>query len=60
MYISTQGNENGVFVARSEAGNEMVPVSWREFRDVVTGGREGRKVARPGVGGGWGGCGREG
>jgi exosome complex component CSL4 len=46
-YISTAGNEFGVVVATSEQGNAMVPVSWKEMRDVVTGIGEGRKVARP-------------
>jgi len=46
-YLSTARNEFGVLMARSEDGNPMVPVSWREFRDEVTGKREGRKVAKP-------------
>ncbi|KAJ9613544.1 exosome 3'-_5 exonuclease subunit ski4 (Csl4) [Cladophialophora chaetospira] len=46
-YVSTAGNEFGVVVATSEAGNAMVPVSWREMRDVVTGIGETRKVAKP-------------
>ena len=46
-YISTAGNEFGVVVATSEAGNAMVPVSWREMRDVVTAAAEARKVAKP-------------
>ena len=46
-YISTAGNEFGVVVARSGAGNAMVPASWKEMRDVVTGSGEGRKVAKP-------------
>jgi exosome complex component CSL4 len=46
-YISTAGNELGVVIARSEAGNAMVPVSWREMKDVVTGKGESRKVAKP-------------
>lgn len=46
-YISTAGNEFGVVVARSEAGNAMVPASWKEMRDVVTGKAEPRKVAKP-------------
>jgi exosome complex component CSL4 len=46
-YISTAGNELGVVIARSEAGNAMVPVSWREMKDVVTGKGEARKVAKP-------------
>ena len=46
-YLSTAGNELGVVMAGSEGGNQMVPVSWREFQDEVTGGRERRKVAKP-------------
>lgn len=46
-YLSTAKNELGVVMARSEAGNQMVPVSWREFMDQETGTRETRKVAKP-------------
>jgi len=46
-YISTAGNEFGVVVATSEEDNAMVPASWKEMRDVVTGKGEGRKVAKP-------------
>lgn len=47
-YLSTARNELGVIMARSEVGgNMMVPVSWMEFMDPVTGGRERRKVAKP-------------
>jgi exosome complex component CSL4 len=46
-YVSTAGNEFGVVVATSEEDNAMVPASWREMRDVVTGKGEGRKVAKP-------------
>lgn len=46
-YVSTAGNEFGVIVATSEADNAMVPVSWREMKDVVTGSGEARKVAKP-------------
>lgn len=46
-YISTAGNEYGVVVATSDAGNAMVPASWREMKDVVTGQGESRKVAKP-------------
>jgi exosome complex component CSL4 len=46
-YISTAGNEYGVVVARSDAGNAMVPASWKEMRDIVTGKAEPRKVAKP-------------
>jgi len=46
-YVSTAGNEFGVVVATSESGNTMVPINWREMKDVVTGKGEGRKVAKP-------------
>ena len=46
-YISTAGNDFGVVVARSEDRNAMVPASWKEMRDVVTGKGEPRKVAKP-------------
>lgn len=31
----------------SEEGNTMVPISWKEFKDTVTGKTETRKVAKP-------------
>lgn len=46
-YISTAGNDFGVVVARSEAGNPLVPASWKEMKDVKTGKGEMRKVAKP-------------
>jgi exosome complex component CSL4 len=46
-YVSTSENEFGVVVARSEEGRLMFPVSWREFRDPVTGRAEPRKAAKP-------------
>ena len=46
-YISTAGNELGVLIAKSEVGNAMVPTSWKEMKDVVTGKGESRKVAKP-------------
>lgn len=46
-YISTVGNELGVAVAVSEDGNAMLPASWKEMRDVITGKFEARKVAKP-------------
>ena len=46
-YLSTAGNELGVVMAVSEWGNQMVPVSWREFLDEEMGVREARKVAKP-------------
>lgn len=46
-YVSTSENEFGVVVARSEEGRLMFPVSWKEFRDPVTGRAEARKAAKP-------------
>ena len=46
-YLSTARNDLGVVMARSEAGNMMFPVSWKEMRDPLTGKGESRKVARP-------------
>ena len=46
-YVSTAGNEYGVVVATSEDGNAMIPASWKEMRDVVSGVGEARKVAKP-------------
>ncbi|OAA40320.1 exosomal core protein CSL4 [Metarhizium rileyi] len=46
-YLSTASNELGVIMATSEAGNDMVPVSWKEYKDPETGLSELRKVARP-------------
>ncbi|PYI00662.1 putative exoribonuclease [Aspergillus sclerotiicarbonarius CBS 121057] len=46
-YITTARNDLGVVMARSDAGNMMFPVSWKEMRDPVTGVAELRKVARP-------------
>lgn len=46
-YISTAGNDYGVVIARSESGNPMIPASWKEMRDTVTGKGESRKVAKP-------------
>ncbi|KAK7181339.1 exosome component 1 [Paraphaeosphaeria sporulosa] len=46
-YLSTAKNELGVVVARGEGGEVLVPVSWREVRDLRTGRREARKVAKP-------------
>jgi exosome complex component CSL4 len=34
-------------MATSEAGNDMVPVSWKEFKDPIMGLAESRKVAKP-------------
>lgn len=46
-YLSTASNALGVVMATSEAGNAMYPVSWKEFRDPITGLSEARKVAKP-------------
>jgi len=45
--LGTARNELGVLLARSERGTAMVPVSWKEFCDPVTGRLEARKVAKP-------------
>ncbi|KAK3944174.1 putative exsome 3 [Diplogelasinospora grovesii] len=46
-YLSTAKNELGVIMATSEAGNTMIPISWKEYRDPETGISELRKVAKP-------------
>lgn len=46
-YVSTSENEFGVVVARSEEGRLMFPVSWKEFRDPISGRGEARKAAKP-------------
>ena len=46
-YVTTARNDLGVLIAKSEFRNQMVPVSWKEFKDPVTGMKEGRKVAKP-------------
>jgi exosome complex component CSL4 len=46
-YLSTASNELGVIMATSEAGNDMIPVSWKEYLDPETEVRELRKVAKP-------------
>lgn len=46
-YLSTAANEQGVIMATSEAGNDMVPVNWKEYKDPETGLNELRKVAKP-------------
>lgn len=45
-YVSTARNEFGVVIARSEGGGIMVPISWREMKDLRTGITEARKVAK--------------
>ncbi|XP_035400790.1 exosome complex component CSL4 isoform X1 [Cygnus atratus] len=44
--LSTAENELGVVVARSEAGVQMVPISWCEMQCPQTHTKEFRKVAR--------------
>jgi|TARA_R110002003_G_scaffold135_10_gene12578 exosome complex component CSL4 len=46
-YVATDRNEFGVVMARSEEGRVMYPVSWKEFRDPVSGKGEVRKAAKP-------------
>ncbi|KAJ4290604.1 exosome 3'-_5 exonuclease subunit ski4 (Csl4) [Kalmusia sp. IMI 367209] len=50
-YLSTGRNELGVVVAWGEGGEVggevLVPVSWKEVRDLRAGKGEGRKVAKP-------------
>jgi exosome complex component CSL4 len=46
-YVATDRNELGVVMARSEEGRLMFPVSWKEFRDPVSGKGEARKAAKP-------------
>ncbi|TKA59693.1 hypothetical protein B0A49_10181 [Cryomyces minteri] len=46
-YLSTARNDLGVIMATSEAGNQMYPISWKEFRDPKSGVVEARKVAKP-------------
>lgn len=46
-YLSTAKNELGVIMATSQWGNQMYPISWREFQDPTTGLKELRKVAKP-------------
>ena len=45
-YCGTAKNEYGVVLARSVWGNTMVPVSWREMKDMETEEAEVRKVAK--------------
>ncbi|WWC88887.1 uncharacterized protein L201_003802 [Kwoniella dendrophila CBS 6074] len=46
-YLSTAANELGVMYAISETGNPLLPVSYQEMEDELTGKREKRKVAKP-------------
>lgn len=45
-YLSTAANELGVIVAKSSAGNTMVPISWKEMQDPITKQIQSRKVAK--------------
>ncbi|PWA16949.1 hypothetical protein CCH79_00012667 [Gambusia affinis] len=44
--LTTAENELGVVVAHSEAGAQMIPISWREMQCPQTNIKEFRKVAR--------------
>jgi exosome complex component CSL4 len=46
-FASTAKNEFGVVLAVSEGGEQMVPVSWKEMREVAGARTELRKVAKP-------------
>lgn len=46
-YLSTASNELGVIMATSDSGNDMIPLSWKEYQDPETGVTELRKVAKP-------------
>jgi exosome complex component CSL4 len=46
-YLSTAKNELGVVIATSQWGNQMYPISWKEFQDPEMGTKELRKVAKP-------------
>ncbi|KAH0566106.1 hypothetical protein GP486_000497 [Trichoglossum hirsutum] len=46
-YLSTASNHLGVVMATSDRGNTMYPISWKEFKDPVTGATESRKAAKP-------------
>ena len=46
-YLSTASNHLGVVLAKSDNGNTMFPVSWKELCDPISGKRESRKVAKP-------------
>jgi exosome complex component CSL4 len=48
-YVSTARNELGVVIAWGGDGQErmLVPCSWKEVMDPITGRRESRKVAKP-------------
>ncbi|GMK58147.1 hypothetical protein CspeluHIS016_0501790 [Cutaneotrichosporon spelunceum] len=46
-YLSTAANELGVVYAVSEDGNPLLPISYQEMEDPVTGRTEKRKVAKP-------------
>ncbi|KAI4849051.1 hypothetical protein E4T44_03578 [Aureobasidium sp. EXF-8845] len=46
-FASTAKNEFGVVLAVSEGGEQMVPVSWKEMKEVNGARMELRKVAKP-------------
>ncbi|ORX40305.1 S1 CSL4 protein [Kockovaella imperatae] len=46
-YLSTAANELGVVSGTSEAGNPLIPASFQEMEDAITGRMERRKVAKP-------------
>ncbi|KAL7419120.1 hypothetical protein Q5752_005956 [Cryptotrichosporon argae] len=46
-YLSTAANELGVVYAISENGNPLLPISYQDMEDAVTGKTERRKVAKP-------------
>ncbi|KAI5809227.1 hypothetical protein BZA77DRAFT_11502 [Pyronema omphalodes] len=46
-YLSTAHNSLGVIVAKSEVGDLMHPLNWRQMASTRTGAVEERKVAKP-------------
>ncbi|KAJ1920730.1 hypothetical protein H4219_001129 [Mycoemilia scoparia] len=46
-YLSTAKNEYGVIFATSSSGNTMLPISWQEMQDPITGEVVNRKCAKP-------------
>ncbi|KAL8874429.1 MAG: hypothetical protein Q9174_000222 [Haloplaca sp. 1 TL-2023] len=46
-YLTTAKNELGVILTKSENGNTMYPINWKEFMDPITTETETRKVAKP-------------
>lgn len=47
FYCSTSESDCGVRFARSQIGNLMRPISWKEMQDIFTGKIEARKSAKP-------------